>query len=180
MAAHPSSTSTRDIRKDPIPAPGHPGSSSSTQSTDHSQPASSASQPSTTNSSAKGGEGGKTLFDETPEQAEQKKDYLRKLSSGNKEAVKKWQEEHKDDKAGGKLDTSKPVNPNAQMDVEQWGSEKDPVYNSKAAAKDDYYEPAKNPNEEVQEDVTVAATKLLLADPQEVAKAAKSAEPQAK
>ena len=172
VAAHPSTTASRDIRKDPIPAPGAPGSSSSSSSSynpssNNTQTAASGSQ-----SAGSGSGGGKSLFDETPEQAEQKKDYLRKLSSGNKEAIKQFEEAHKNDGAGGKLDTSKPVNPNAQMDVEQWG-DKDPVYNSKAAAKDDYYTPAKNPNEEVQEDVTVAATKLLLADPTEVAQAAK-------
>jgi len=175
-SATPSTSFSRDIRKDPIPAPGAAGSNSSDLSTDSSHPASHTSQqPSTTSQPASnGGGGGKSMFDETPEQAAEKKDYLRKLSSGNKDAVAQYEEAHKNDHSSH-IDTSKPVNPSAQMDVEQWGSSKDPVYNSVAAAKDDYYEPAHNPNEEVQEDVTVAATKLLLADPTKIAQAAKQA-----
>ena len=179
-SATPSTSFSRDIRKDPIPAPGAPGSNSSNHSTANPPTTSTSRQPSTAHSSPNGGggggSGGKSLFDETAEEAEKKKDYLLKLSSGNKEAVQQYQEAHKDDGPSAHLDTSRPVNPSAQMDVEQWGSDKDPVYNSVAAAKDDYYEPAKTRNEEVQEDVTVAATKLLLADPAEVAQAAKQAD----
>ena len=178
-SATPSTTASRDPRKEPIPAPGAPGSSSSSSSSSTQQQQQQLQPPGSSGQASEGG-GGKSMFDETPEQAAEKKDYLRKLSSGNKEAVKKFEEDHKDDKEPPQLDTSKPVNPNAQMDLEKWGSEKDPVYNSKAAAKDDYYVPAHSQNEEVQEDVTVAATKLLLADPTDIAKAAKEKETIAK
>ena len=184
-SATPSTNFSRDIRKDPIPAPGAPGSASSTSSSGSPQPAAAASQPQPgaqpSATSGAGGDktnGGKSMFDETPEEAQAKKDYLRKLASGNKDAIAQYEQEHKDAKSDPKLDTSKPVNPQAQMEVEQWGDNKDPVYNAKVAAKDDYYTPAKNEKEEAEEDVTVAATKLLLADPTQIAQAAKQAEVQ--
>ena len=183
-SATPSTNFSRDIRKDPIPAPGAPGSASSASSSGSPQPAAASSQqPGTQPSAAPGAggdktNGGKSMFDETPEEALAKKDYLRKLASGNKDAIKQYEQEHAGAANDPKLDTSKPVNPRAQMEVEQWGDSKDPVYNARVAAKDDYYAPAKNAKEEEEEDVTVAATKLLLADPTQIAQAAKQAEVQ--
>ena len=166
VAAPPSSTATRDIRKDPIPAPGAPGSDSQPAAA----PAASSSQP---HSAPQAGGSGKSMFDETPEQAAAKKDQLRKLASGNKEAIEQWKQEHKDDSSAAHIATNKPINTNAQMDVEKWGNQQDPVYNSTAAAKEDYYTPAKSDQEEETEDVTVAATKLLLTDPDKIAQVAK-------
>ena len=122
-------------------------------------------QPSSSGSSGSGGSSGggsasgkKSLFDETEEEAHQKKEFLRKLASGDAEAARQVKAQKMD--------------PELEKECEADDS-KDPVYNMRQAAKEDYYQPAKDPKAKEDELVTIAASKLLVASPDELAAVAK-------
>ena len=118
-------------------------------------------QSSTTSSSTNQGDGGGSMFEQSAEDAKAKKEELRKLASGDAAAAKKVHPAQLDPAVA------------AQVEADD---SKDPVYNMRQAAKEDYYTPAKTRDDEAEEELTVAATKLLMTDPAEVARVAKEAQ----
>ena len=101
------------------------------------------------------------MFDQTPEEAAKQKEALRKFSSGDPSAVSK-------DFHAAALD------PALASRVEADDS-KDPFYNSRSAAKEDYYKPAKSDSDKEDEAITVSAASLLLADPNDLSQSIKQA-----
>ena len=122
-------------------------------------PAPSSAPPASSTSDANSGGGsGKSMFDQTPEEAAAHKEQLRKFSSG--------------DPAVSAGFHSKPLDPALAARVEKDDS-KDPFYNNKSAAKEDYYTAATNPADKEDEAITVKAASMLMADPTDLSRVIK-------